>query len=266
MMKKFWTLASVTLQSALYYRSAVMINLLSPAVQLIGQFLLWMALYAQQDGSSIQGYAQADMMTHYLLVFCISSLLTWSSENTLSREIRNGSIVTRRTRPVSFLTQSLAAMAGNMVFQAGINLLVTAAAFGLFPRFFVLPSARNLLPFAISLILGLMVRMMLVHCFSLLCFYTTGHLGITWTRNALSDFFSGALLPLAMFPEWLQRFSYCTPFPLTLQVPIALLLDRPLPFSFAQFLLLQLLWIGVFYLIHKAMYRHVSRNTTIAGG
>lgn len=265
-MRRFLKLASVSLQSVLYYRSAVVMNLLSPAVQLIGQFFLWTALYAQQGGAMMQGYARQDMMTHYLLVFCVGNLLTWSSENTLAREIRGGTIVTRRTRPVSFLTQSLSDMAGNIALQGVVNIAVAAVAFGLFQGFFALPPAANLPLFLVSLLLGLGVRMMLVHCFSLLCFYTTGHLGITWTRNALSDFFSGALIPLALFPDWLQKVSFLTPFPLTLQAPISILLGRPLPLSLGALILLQVFWIVAFYLIHKAMYYHICRNTTIAGG
>jgi ABC-2 type transport system permease protein len=91
-------------------------------------------------------------------------------------------------------------------------------------------------------------------------------LGIAWTRNALFDFFSGSLIPVVMFPEWLKTITYYTPFPYMLQVPISVLLGQTLPMKNAEVFLVQIVWIMILLFFHCAIYGCASKNMTIAGG
>lgn len=265
-MRRFFKLMALTMQGRMYYRTSFLLNLVTPLIVLLGQFLLWSSLYRLEGGATIGAYAPKDMYSYILIAFAVNNLLTWSSENTLSREIRSGMVVARRLRPVSFLSQSLADMCGNMVLQAAVNGAVVALAFLLFHRFLAMPTWPSVLLFLPSLLLAMMLRMMLVSTFSLLCFFTTGHLGLTWTRQALTDFFSGALIPIALFPPWLRAVSLASPFPLMLQVPLSVLLNQPLPMPLGLSFALQALWTLVFLGLHAALYGHIRKNATLAGG
>lgn len=265
-MRRFFKLMAITMQGRMYYRTSFLLNLVTPLILLAGQYLLWDSLYRLQGGANIGTFSRPEMLSYILVAFAIQNLLTWSSENTLSREIRSGDIVARRMRPVSFLSQSLADMCGNLVLQAVVNGGVVLLAFLLFSSQLATPSLGQLGVFLPCLLLGLLLRMMLVHTFSLLCFYTTSHLGITWTRQAITDFFSGALIPVALFPAWLQSVSYAMPFPLMLQVPIAVLFGQPLPISLPRVFVLQAFWILLLYALHWLLYGHIRKTTTLAGG
>lgn len=265
-MKRFFKLMALTMQGRMYYRVAFLINLVTPLVLLGGQLLLWRSLYGLQGDGAFGAYTQADMFSYFLVAFFINNLLTWSSENALSREIRSGMVVARRLRPVSFLSQSLAEMAGNMLLQAVANGCVVALGFALFSRRLTPPSPDGLLAFIPSLLLAVLLRMLLVHCFSLLCFFTTSSLGLSWTRQALTEFFSGALIPVALFPAWLQAVSYWTPFPLMLQVPVSIFLGQPLQMPLWQTYVLQGGWVCVFLAVHAVLYGYIRRHATVAGG
>ena len=265
-MKSFFKLASITLQGRMYYRIGFLLNLFTPLVVLAGQFLLWSSLYGGEADAEFAGYTRGIMFTHMLFSFCINNLLNWSSENTLSREILSGSVVARCVRPASFLNQSMASFFGNILPQSIVNFSVCLLALLVFRRFFVLPSPAVVPLFLCSLVLAVLLRMLLVHVFSLLCFYTTSHLGISWTRRALNDLFSGAIIPLALFPGWLQTVSFYQPFPFMLQIPLSILLGQDLPMPVYQTFLVQILWIGFFLLLHRLIYGHVRKNMTFAGG
>lgn len=265
-MKRFFKLVGITMQSLMYYRASFFINLITPLVLLAGQFLLWSSLYGGNEGTAFGSYAQKDMFSYILLAFAITNLLTWSSENNLSRLIRNGEIVTMRIRPVPFLSQSVANMMGNLLLQGVVNMAVVTLAFVVFSRSLTLPTLQSFGQFLPALVLAVLLRMILSHCFSMLCFFTTDRLGIAWIREALMQFFSGAMIPVALFPAWLQSVSYATPFPLILQMPISILLGQPLPMALWQVYALQTVWILVFYGIHRLLLRYIERNTTIAGG
>lgn len=265
-MRRFWKLAGMYLQGALFYKKAFLLNLFSPLILLCGQFMLWRALYDMSETGVIGSYGRAGMYSYIIIAFAIHNLFTWSSENDISREIRSGMIVARCIRPVPFLSQSMAALTGAMLPQAVVNFSIVGLLFALFGRHLAMPSLTALPLAAASLLLGVILRMLVVSCTSLLCFFMTSHLGLSWTRSALNEFFSGSLIPISLFPVWLKTVSYCTPFPLMLQTPLSLFLGEetplPLPVAFG----LQIAWILLFYLLHQAMYAKIRKNLTFAGG
>ncbi|MCI8623315.1 MAG: hypothetical protein HFG26_06570 [Provencibacterium sp.] len=265
-MKRFCKLVSLSVQGALFYRAAFLFNLFTPLLLLGGQFMLWNALYRLGGGAPIGGYSRERMYSYLILAFCIHNLLTWSSENDLSREIRSGAVVARCMRPVPFLMQSLGGMAGKMLPQALVNGTAAALLF-LCLRTKLQTLSPAALPLALlSLVLGVLLRMAMTSFLSLLCFFTTNHLGLTWARTALTEFFSGALIPVSLFPGWLRSFSYCTPFPLMLQTPVSIFLGEPSPLPLPICFLLQAGWILLFILLHEWIYGKIRSNLSFAGG
>lgn len=265
-MRRFNKLMGLYLQGALFYKKAFLINLFSPLVLLGGQFMLWRSLYNLSETGIIGSYDRAGMYTYIIVAFSINNLLTWSSENNISREIRSGLIVSRCMRPVPFLYQSLAGLTGSMLPQAIVNFTITALLFAFFGSHLALPSLTAIPLAFLSLLFGILLRMMLVSCFSLLCFFTTSHLGLSWTRTALTEFFSGALIPITLFPGWLKTVSYATPFPLMLQTPISLFLGEVTPFPLPVTFGLQIGWTVVFLVLHEVLYSKIRKNLTFAGG
>ncbi len=264
-MKNFFKLTSISLQSHLYYKTSFLLNLLTPIVLLLGQYLLWGALYGQQGGM-IGSMTQREMFTYILIAFSLNNLLSWSSENILAKEIRNGTIVARCIRPVPFLVQTVSEMTGALVFQAMVNFLVVLAGFLLFGAYMEIPTAASAAVFIPCVALAVLLRIMLIDVFSLLCFFSTGYLGISWTRAALFDFFSGAMVPVAMFPEWLKSFTRFTPFPYMIQVPVSVLLGNETGMEIVRILGMQIVWLIILALLHSLLYSCARKNMTIAGG
>ncbi|MCI8358323.1 MAG: hypothetical protein HFI51_09295 [Lachnospiraceae bacterium] len=275
-MKIFLKLTSLSVQGQLYYRTSFLINLLTPVILLCGQYLLWDALYAQQSyaqqsyvqqgAADIGGMSRADMFAYILVAFAVSNLVGWSGENTLAKEIKSGRIVARCTRPAAFLIQTLSELTGTVLIQGVVNLAIVVVGFGCFGRYMKLPSLQAAFLFLPCMFLAVLLRMMVIDVFSLFCFFTTGYLGIAWTRTALFEFFSGAMIPVALFPDYLKTITYFTPFPYMLQVPIAVLLGQELPGSPAFILVMQFIWLILFWMLHCAVYGLARRNMTIAGG
>jgi len=241
-MRNFLKLTAMSLQSQMYYRTSFFLNLLSPMALLAGQYLLWHALYQQQPDHIISGMDAAQMYSYLLIAFTLNHIMGWSSENALSKEIKNGTVVKRCIRPVSFLSQSVAEMTGTLLPQLALNLIIASAGFLLFGRFLLVPSLQNIVLFLPCMAGALLLRILLIELCSLLCFYTTGYLGISWTRNAIFEFFSGALIPIVMFPGWLKSMAYMTPFPYMIQIPISILLGQELNVPLFQVYAVQFFW------------------------
>ncbi len=264
-MRRFLTLASISMQANLQYRFAFLFNLFTPLILLAGQFLLWTALYGGQN-ATIGGYSRQDMYTYIIMSFLVANLLTWKSENDMSRKIISGSIVTECIRPFNFLWQNVADMCGSAVLQAGVNTLIVGALFAIFRQQLIIASLPVIGLTLISLVLAVLLRMLLISTFSLLCFYTTSFLGLSWTRGVVTDFFSGAIMPISLFPLALRTFTFYTPFPLMLQVPISIYLGQTLMYPVWMTYVLQLAWIAFFIVLQGICWGHIRKNITVAGG
>lgn len=262
----FWGLSKLSMQQSLAYRAGFLINLALPFLLLFGQFFLWKSLFNENDSDYLVGFSRSQLYCYLLLVFFLNNLMTWKSENTTSRKIIEGSIVTDCVRPVSFLLQNMANMFGSILLQTVVNFILVFGLFFMLQSVIFIGEFITTILFFVSLLLGLMLRMLFIHTFSLLCFYTTSHLGLAWTRVAITDFFSGAIIPLTMFPIGLKFVSYCTPFPYFVHAPISiyLTLDPFLPIW--GLFLVPLVWIIFFIVLQKALWRRMQKNMTIAGG
>ena len=97
-------------------------------------------------------------------------------------------------------------------------------------------------------------------------FYTTSSAGVRIIAVNIVEFFSGSLLPLSFFPDWMQGFLRIQPF--------ASIEDTPFMIyggSFSQreallSLLLQLLWAAVFWTAGRLWMKAALRRTVVHGG
>ncbi|MGQ4672114.1 ABC-2 family transporter protein (plasmid) [Bacillus toyonensis] len=83
--------------------------------------------------------------------------------------------------------------------------------------------------------------------------------------DGIITFFSGAIIPITLFPKWLQSLNSFLPFQYTIFLPSKLLITE----SGAEFwmaILPQLVWIFVLVVIFYFTWRFALRRLVIFGG
>lgn len=265
-MKKFLVLLRLAIKSNIYYRTSLFFNMFSPLVVLGGQLLMWRGLYNLSEENMYSGMVRSTMYAYILIAFVLNNSMNWSTENHLSKEIRNGDIVARVIRPVSFFSQNMADMLGSILVQGAFYVLFIAIVFAMFRDALYIPSCFHLVSFLISAFLGLILRMVINDIFGLMCFFVTSYLGIAWMKNAIISFFSGALIPVSLFPEWLRTISAYMPFEYMIHIPIAIFIGEYQMKEIMISFMLQGVWIFFFIMVHMILYRKIRLNMVIAGG
>ena len=90
----------------------------------------------------------------------------------------------------------------------------------------------------------------------------------TWVLRVMfvtvSQFLSGAIVPLEFFPDWMSRWLNYSPFPYLTYVPVQVFLSKYND-PFSQALLIILVWYGVVSLIGHLVWRQGIKNYTAAG-
>jgi ABC-2 type transport system permease protein len=181
------------------------------------------------------------------------------------RRVRDGSVAHDLARPVGFPGQMLAQQLGTTI---GLTPLVVIT----FPLAALLGSLR--LPaslgaafaYAISLVLAYVITILLGLLIGLVAFWTLELGGFIGIYSFVSQFFSGALVPLRFFPPGLKAVAEVLPFQTQAALPISIYLGQEQGITLLHDLALQCFWalalVGATWLV----WRCAERRMIIQGG
>lgn len=182
------------------------------------KYNLWNAVFGLSGLTTVQGYDLHGMLRYQGLVLVVSLLAQGYNSMNLAEDIRMGRISSYLIYPFQFWQFHLASFLGFQTIQvvlAGITLLVLGLS-GL-----ILPLTPE------SLASGLLLSA-LVGAFWFATSFVIGLVSFwleeTWVLRVMlltiSQFLSGAILPLELYPAWLVKVLQWTPFPYMTYAPV----------------------------------------------
>ncbi|MFC0629102.1 ABC transporter permease [Kribbella deserti] len=188
-----------------------------------------------------------------------------STTSELAERVRTGEIAVDLYRPAHLMSWWLSIDAGRAAYQllvrGGVPLLVGGLVFDLtFPA-----EAVQWLGFAVAVTFGILVSFGLRYLVALSGFWITDSRGVENFAMLLSLFFSGAILPLVVFPGGIGEVARSSPWAATLQVPIDIWLGRTTG-GLAGALWFQLGWIVVLLVAGWCATTVATRRVVIQGG
>ena len=120
--------------------------------------------------------------------------------------------------------------------------------------------------FTLALFFGHAIVFCFDWIFSCLAFYSTESWGLAMAQQAVVMFFSGALVPLALMPEWLERVALSMPFAQALYVPVSILSGITPLADVPRLWTIQLLWLVGLLVASRLVFRVAVRKVTVQGG
>ncbi|ASA24449.1 ABC transporter permease [Paenibacillus donghaensis] len=262
--KKYRSIANRSLQNILAYRLSYVMTLLSSFVNLLAVYFLWQGIYNGRE--SLGGYSWDQMKTYLLVTFLANSILSWYSETAISAKILDGSVAADLLKPIDFQSARFAETLGSSLLEGTLGIFLIGCFMMLTPGV-KLPHSPWVYPlFGFSLLAVMVVKFGVVYLAALLCFWSTGSLGIVWTRIALTNLMSGALVPLAFFPDWLERLALWLPFQSIIHTPTVIFLQQTDGWGALCLIGLQCLWGALLWWAGKKIWSWAVRQVTIHGG
>jgi ABC-2 type transport system permease protein len=247
----------------LAYRAWAWMEFVVQIIALTVFVFFWRAVYAGR--SSLGGLTQAQTINYILLAQVMAPVVMESLVFLFGGLMRDGQLASELLRPMDLQARFYVEQLTNL----GISLLlkiplavIAWLAFGL-----VLPRDPLVwLAFLITLVFGHAAVFCFDWIFACLAFYTTETWGLGMVRQSIGAFFSGALIPLALMPEWLRSLCQGLPFVQALYVPVSLL-SGITPLSQAPRLwLIQLAWLAGLLVASRVVFRIAVRKMTVQGG
>jgi ABC-2 type transport system permease protein len=261
---KYLHLTAISLKTALAYRTQFFTSLLSSIIWLAVMWFVWTAVFSSSATDTIRGLTLPAMITYMTISIAIKGLFESDNEARIESLVKTGAIVTTLIRPIyypfSVLFQELGPTILALIVRSIPIVLIAVFAFGIAP-----PASP--LAFLLSVTMAWLISWSLVYLTGLWAFWTTGSIwGIRRVRRMVEELFSGATIPLYLFPGWLAGVAYLLPFQAMFNIPISIytgLISGPAVLSALS---LQLGWVLALGLACWAVWRRAERKMVIQGG
>ena len=248
----------------LAYSSWVWMNFIVQIVALLIFVAFWSAIYAEQE---VIGGLDLQQTLNYIILAQIF-LPAVHSAGTIyyfGELMREGRVGIELLRPLDFQGANYASNLADMALGLVVQLPLAAVAWLLFR--FTLPSDPLLwLAFVMTLLLGNTALFVFDWIRARISFDSTETWGLSVLRFGAAQFFSGALIPLVMMPEWLARLAGALPFAQALYMPVSLLSGVTPLAEAPRIWAMQLLYIVGFGLLSRLVFRVSVRRVTVQGG
>ncbi|MER7046520.1 ABC transporter permease [Streptomyces jumonjinensis] len=252
------------MKTAMTYRQNV---LLLQVIVILNIFILsrlWTTLFEGRD-------TVAGMTLHtFLLYITVVNLQSWVftdltvNEYTYQR-VRTGEVVFDLMRPIGFVPQMLAHMAGSHLFMV-LSVVVALPVVLVVGTLGAPASPAALALYAPSLVFGYVISVLLAVLTSMVAFWTVETSGFTMLYRLINQFFAGTMLPVSLFPEPLRILAGLLPFQSTGYIPATIYVGRTEGDAALRALAVQGLWILILALATTAVWHRARRRVAVQGG
>ncbi|WP_199423216.1 ABC transporter permease [Actinotalea solisilvae] len=262
-LRAYRAMAAAAFKSLLAYRLQFFLGLLGSMFLLLSLLYLWRTIL-REDGSAL-GFAWPDMKAYLLVGFVSGTVVSTYTDWRMALRIQDGAVAVDLTKPVDYQRARLAETLGFAAFEVVACVVVVTGALLVFGGVPVPPPDRLAL-FAVSMAAVVPLKFSVVYMSGLLCFWTQSYMGVNWARMALQQLFSGAMVPLVFFPDWLRLVAEVLPFQAMAYTPAMVYLGRLEGAELWWRLGAQLGWTVVLWWAARAAWRAASRRLTVHGG
>lgn len=250
-------------QRHLSYRVATLAGLFTNAVFGIFISSVYIAFYRSGDRTMVAGFTVPQILTFVWIAQSLLMLVYLWNWWEIALAVQSGDVVSDLMKPMDFQTYWLSRDLG----RAACHWLTRFAptfALGVLVFDLALPGGLSQwLAFFVSVNLAIVVSFGWRFLLNLTAFWFLDVRGINMLALLVLNFFSGFLLPLSFFPDWLRAIAEWLPFRAILMVPVEVFLGQRSP---GNGLAIQLAWVVVMLLLGKLVLGVAVRKLVVQGG
>jgi ABC-2 type transport system permease protein len=247
---------------ALEYRAQVVLWVISGIFPLV-MMAVWLAVV--NEAGPISGWGRVDFISYYVGAAVVhqftGSWVLWDWDD----DIRLGSLSFKLLKPLDPVHHFLTDMLGFKLFVLAVLVPLAGIIAWLSPDItYAITPARALLA-ALACLSGLAVATLMATAFAMISFWSTQSSNVFSLVYGVGQFMSGWIVPLALFPPGLRQIAYWLPYRSTLSFPLEILLGRATPPEIAFGFAVTALWITIFLVIYRLLWRLGLRRYEAVG-
>ncbi|WP_226683497.1 ABC transporter permease [Sutcliffiella horikoshii] len=239
-------------------------DVVSTLLRLVIMYFFWVAVF--QNRTEISSISFESMITYVVIAMMLENYVSGAG-NEMARNIKNGDIALELLKPYDYLTKLIFMDLGskaNSFVRTTIPIFLVAI---IFIGIEAPPSFEVAILFLASMVVGILIGTQIDLIIGVLAFWTVNVWGVRVLREAIVKFFSGALIPLTLFPGWFQEVSSFLPFQSMIFVPVAIYTGQIKmgPDAFIAFAT-QLFWLAILFVVVRVVWTQAVKKVTVFGG
>lgn len=213
------------------------------------------------------------MITYIWLTQAFLGISPWNTNRDDMDLIRTGNIVYELARPVDLhsllFVKTWSQRIVNTLIRAipifVLNLLVFPLV-GLQHYSITANSGMSVLIFSVSLFLAFLLSSCITVSIYSISLYTVNASNFTGIFGSIAMLLSGTILPLALFPDFLQPFFTYQPFKSIVDTPAMILSGNYSNGECVFYIGLQIIWILTFFTANHALFNRAKQRIILQGG
>lgn len=261
MLHKYWVMLKINWNLILEYRAGMMIYILSNTLPLV-MLAVWVAI---ADAGPVGEYGPAEFISYYLALLLVRQMTSVWVAWELDYDIRMGELSPKLLRPMDPIHNHLALHLADKLFRLVTVVPVILLVALVVPGVSYPGDAVTLSLFLFSMIGALAIRFVTQYCIGLLSFWITQSLAINEMLYAGMLMLGGMIAPLDLFPPAVGRVADVLPFRYMLSLPVELLLGRITGPERFSVLGIQILWLAVFTIFYRLLWRIGLKHYSAVG-
>ena len=262
-MRTYLEFAPKKFQNKMTYRLEFFMGIVNTFITIVVYLCIYKALYG--NAAEVDGVTFRMVATNFVISLGLSSAFEYN-EMFLQDKIHDGSITNEFLKPVNFTFRLLAENVGEGIFKLAFNFL---------PALLLTLLCTELCPPKSALHFGIMI---LSVCFGYLILWLISFIVQTWSfwlfsvwgiitiKNVFVKILSGTLLPLWFMPEVLRKIIAFTPFESIYFTPIQIYLGEIQGMDLLAKVAVQIVWIGILWLIANGFWKQGVKKLVVQGG
>jgi len=208
--------AFVTYKEWAAYRSHMLLSLIVGPVFFLAQVFIWKAVYAGRE--SIAGFSLQAMLSYFGAASVINYLIMDFADWNLQMLIQTGRFLTFALRPLSHRFFALSQKVGHRTLGFLFEFIPVWLIFAFVFRIPLVPAQP--LWAVLSIGLGFLMMFYVDYSIGTIAFWLTRTDGIRSLFHLFRDVLAGSFIPLAFFPDVIQKVLFFLPFQFITYVPV----------------------------------------------
>ena len=254
-LKKYITVYTLSLQSAMVYKADFFLSLISGGFTIVIQFFLWTAIYGGAEEAELFGYNYGQMVIYVVMAGIMGKYTATWFEYEIMEDIMEGNMNRFFVQPIGHLGYRIIGFMGFKTIENTMVVLISAALlFIISVAAGITFSIINILILLLIAPLALMINAMMFYCLSVVNFWLTWGWGVFNGARVITTILSGGIFPLDVFGENVMFILKFLPFQYIVYFPLGVVVGNVQGMDIVFGVLMQLMWIAVLFVLSQILW------------
>jgi len=266
-MNKYWQIFKISFAQEFAYRLNFIMWRVRNIMQIILVYFLWSSVFVDPS-RQVFGYNREKILTYVFGILVLRAIVLSARVVDMAGEIANGEITNYLVKPISYFKYWASRDAASKLLNLSFATVEVIVLYFIFrPQIFIQTDFLILVSTALSVGFAVVLFFCLLFLVNLVTFWMPEN---GWAAQFLfiaiiTEFASGGVFPLDIFPAAFQKALYCLPFPYLLFFPLQVYLGKIGGLTLVGGLGMAGVWILILILAVKVVWLKGIKNYSAEG-